>query len=167
MEDTGEGKDMKIYELSYLLVPSIAEELVGSQVESINTAVREKVAIFISEEAPRLIDLAYPMVHTVGNKKLKFDSAYFGWVKFELEPGSVEELKHVFARDEQIVRTLLVKTVRENTYLAKRMTAKLDAKRRVSKEAGEAKNPHRPKKLTAKLTALSLNKQYHTIRVCI
>jgi len=72
-------------------------------------------AAFISEEFPKLRHLSYTMTKVVGAKHLKFDTAYFGWMKFEMAPESVLAIKKVLDLNDNIVRFIIIKTVRENT----------------------------------------------------
>jgi ribosomal protein S6 len=69
---------------------------------------------------PKKINLAYQMQKTLQNVINKFNSAYFGWVKFSMEPEKVLELKKKLDLDPNIIRLLIIKTVKENTIAAKR-----------------------------------------------
>mgnify|MGYP006196396777 CR=1 FL=1 len=119
-----EIKELKIYELGYLLVPSIAEEAVEGEVSAIKDVLAKHGASFISEEAPTHIDLAYTIIKSVSNKNHRYDSAYFGWIKFETTPESMERIKKDIDANISIIRSLLIKTVRENTVLTKRVPRK-------------------------------------------
>ncbi len=57
---------------------------------------------------------------TVSGSYDKYDTAYFGWLKFEIEPGKIEAVKKAVENRDTVLRVLLVSTVRENTYLGKR-----------------------------------------------
>jgi len=50
--------------------------------------------------------------------------AYFGWIKFELEPDSVLQLKENLEQNDSLLRFLIIKTVRENTLVPKKPLAK-------------------------------------------
>jgi len=76
----------------------------------------------IAEELPVFIDLAYQIVKTVEHKNKRFDQAYFGWIKFEGSPAGIAELEEGLKKDENILRYLIVKTIRENTFIAKKFT---------------------------------------------
>lgn len=121
-----------IYEVGYLFVPSIAEENLGAKVTSLKDLLGEHGATFIGDEYPKMIELAYEMSRTVLNKKQKFTTGYFGWVKFELSADKINAVKDALDKDEQIIRFLLIKTVREST---------LSPKRAYSKEGGARKKP--------------------------
>ena len=49
---------LDVYEVGYLLVPTIAEENVGGEVTTLKDNLSSNGASFISEEFPKFIDLA-------------------------------------------------------------------------------------------------------------
>ncbi len=112
-----EKGERRIYEVGYLLLPSIPEEHLAKEVSEIKKLISDAGGEFISEEDPKLRPLAYEMVKLVGTRNEKFRSAYFGWVKFETTAPEVLVLKEKFDSKESILRHLLVKTVREDTYV--------------------------------------------------
>lgn len=110
----------RIYELGYLIVGTMPEESVAAKVGVIKDLIESKSGVSISEEFPRLITLGYEMSRPIGNKKSWFSEAYFGWMKFEMDPAMTEEVGAILKRDEDVLRFLLIKTVRENTIAGKR-----------------------------------------------
>jgi ribosomal protein S6 len=123
MEETIEVKSEtqnRVYELGYLLVGTMLEENVAAKVTAIKDLVESKGAVSISEEFPRLITLGYEMSRPIGNKKSWFNEGYFGWMKFEGNPAMNEEISAILKRDEDVLRFLLILTVRENTIAGKR-----------------------------------------------
>jgi len=122
--------DGRIYEIGYLLVPTISEENVLISYGNFKDLIINLGGEVISEEIPKMITLAYTMLKTTQNIRSKFDSAYFGWIKFEINPEKVLELKRKLDVDLNFVRFLITKTVRENTIAAKRFVHK-DARRKM------------------------------------
>lgn len=126
MEETMEVKEGEkglggnIYEIAFLYVPTITEEEIAGRFGDAKALLEKEGAVFISEDMPRATPLAYEMSRTIANKKTWFDHAYFGWVKFELDPAKVAEVKNVLARNEEIIRFMIVRTVRENTIASKK-----------------------------------------------
>lgn len=112
---------VKVYELGYHLIPTLAEEEVPQYVNKIKDALDSYGAVVISEESPKRMQLAYQMAPTVFNKKQKYDKAYFGWVKFETDTESVEAFKKDIDNMDEIFRFLLTITVRENTMAPKKL----------------------------------------------
>lgn len=110
----------KVYEIGYLLVSSIPREKVADVATNLKNVLSKKNAEIIAEEAPELIPLAYTMIKKIGTANHRFDQAFFGWVKFELSTAEIEEVKKTFDQNPDVLRYLLVTTVRENTYLGKK-----------------------------------------------
>lgn len=119
-----------VYEVGYLMVPTIAEENLGGEVTSFKDTLTEKGAVFISDEYPKLIELAYEMSRSINNKRQKFSYGYFGWVKFECTTMEAKVIKDLLDKNEKLVRYLMIKTVRESTMSVKRAYGKQDGPRR-------------------------------------
>lgn len=110
----------QVYEIGYLLVSSIPEEKVAHEVNSLKEILSKKGAEFISEEAPELRTLAYTMVKKIGPSNHRFDKGYFGWFKFELSAKEIEGIKKTFEANVNMLRMLVISTIKENTYLGKK-----------------------------------------------
>ena len=115
--EEGEGR---VYELAHLFVPTLEESALLARFSELKDLLEKNGATFVSEDMPRMIDLAYEMPRTIENKKTWFNTAYFGWVKFEIEPAALEVIKAVLDRDETLIRYMIIKTVKENTIASKR-----------------------------------------------
>lgn len=114
---TGEGN---VYELGFLLVPEITEEKLPEAFGAIKEVVMKHGAVAISEEFPKQIALAYTIERSFKNKIERYNEAFFSWIKFELDAEKVKALDAELRLRGDVVRFLLVKTVRENTMSAKR-----------------------------------------------
>jgi hypothetical protein len=60
------------------------------------------------------------MKKVIANIHTKFNSAYFGWIKFTMDSDKILELKKKLDLDPNFIRFLILKTVKENTIAAKR-----------------------------------------------
>ncbi len=120
MEKVLKEDQVQVYEIGYLLVPSIPEEKVNSEASSLKEILIKKGAEFIGEEAPELRTLAYTMIKKMGTVNHRFDKGYFGWFKFELSKTEIDSIKKFFEENTNMLRTLIIKTIRENTYLGKK-----------------------------------------------
>lgn len=108
--------ERRVYELGYHMVPTLTEEELQKEVDSLRSAISELKGNFLSESEPALIELAYTMVIGEGGKNTKYDTSYFGWIKFDLEPKHLAHLQdEVIADNKNILRHLLIKTVAEDT----------------------------------------------------
>ncbi len=127
-----------VYEVSYLLLPSVSAEEIPAKAVSLKDAVTSAGAKIISSEDPILIDLAYTISKVSNTGTKKADSGYFGWVKFEITKDGIADVKKVFDTDEDVLRHLIIKTVRENTLLEGKMKLKKEDKARKDEPKDEA-----------------------------
>lgn len=133
-----DGKS-SIYEVGYIMIPSIPEENLGGEVTNLKDTLGEHGATFISDEYPKMMELAYEMSRSIANKKQKFSYGYFGWVKFECSTTNAKIIKEFLDKNEKLVRYLMIKTVRESTMSIKRAYGKTDGpKRRFTPKTEEA-----------------------------
>jgi len=143
-----EDANSKVYELGYLLVPTISEEDIPVVFGNLKELISSLGGVAISDEIPKMIPLAYAMVKVVANVRNKFNTAYFGWAKFIMDSDKVSELKKKLDLDSNFIRFLLLKTVKENTIAAKRFVRGEVAHRRPTKRKDEDLE-----------TAVSINKE--------
>ena len=78
IDTIGEARDTnsKVYELGYLLVPSIKEEDVPVSYGNLKELVASFGGEVVSDEMPKMIPLAYAMQKVVSNVRSKFNTAY-------------------------------------------------------------------------------------------
>ena len=122
-----------VYEVSYLFLPSMVLDQVSIKTKNLKDMLVSLNGVIISDEDPNLIDLAYPMTKVVGTARHRVTSGYFGWVKFNLSKGDkneIETVKKNLDADAEIIRYLIVKTVREDTLLNGKMKFQKEDKRR-------------------------------------
>ncbi len=108
-------RDPRVYEIGYLLLPNMTQDEVDGVVSAIQDQLGNMSVEHISHSAPQLIDLAYTMMKVIENKNTFFDTAYFGWLKFAVEPHVIEDIESMIANREDILRSFVIKTVREDT----------------------------------------------------
>ncbi|MDB5187805.1 MAG: Ribosomal protein [Candidatus Kaiserbacteria bacterium] len=113
--DLDEGPLPRIYEIGYHIVPIVKEEDIETVVSTIRGSIERSGGTFISEGAPVNIRLSYPMsVHKRG-KNVDYDRSYFGWIKFEALPETARVLEDILNRDPEILRSIVFRTIREDT----------------------------------------------------
>lgn len=118
-----EHTEPRIYELGYHLVPTLSAEQIPGASGAVRGMIERISKGIIAEELPVFIDLAYQIVKTIDHKNKRFDDAYFGWIKFEVSPAGIAELEEGLKKDENVLRYLIVKTIRENTFIAKKFAS--------------------------------------------
>lgn len=121
---------MTVYELSYILLPSLAESEIPAKVGSLKDLITEAGGAVVSFEEPCLVDLAYQMTKVTPTSRTKVESGHFGWIKFELSSDEAEKLKIKLDNLAEVVRYLLIKTVKENTLLNGKMNLVREDKQR-------------------------------------
>ncbi len=132
VEEVIEGEEVKgsVYEVGYIIVPTVSEENLGGEVTAFKDALGEMGAVFVSDEYPKMMELAYEMSRSIANKKQKFSYGYFGWVKFECSTVKARIIKEFLDRNEKFVRYLMIRTVRESTMSSKHSYNKQESTRR-------------------------------------
>ncbi len=127
-----------VYEVSYLLLPSISQEQIESKATALKETIKKNGGEIISDDNPILIDLAYPMTKVVSTVSHKCHAGYFGWIKFELRARGLSDLKKSLDNNNDILRYLIIKTVRENTLLNGKMKLKSEDKTRKYEDEKES-----------------------------
>lgn len=116
MKGKEEKEGVQVYELGLHMLSTLTEEELAAAVDVIREEIKKHGGSFIAEGTPELIDLAYTMTVNEGGKHTKYNKAYFGWIKFDMEPLKANEMKtEVIDADKNILRYILIKTVREDT----------------------------------------------------
>ena len=101
--------DVAHYELAFHVLPTVAEGEVADVFTSLKSAIEKAGGTITTEEEPARFELAYEIVKLLEGRNRKFTSAYFGWVRFTLEPSKLEEITEVVEGTNQLLRHLLVR----------------------------------------------------------
>ncbi len=143
---TDVGVEGNVYEVGFHIISSVAEEQVPAIYTDIKNLIEGIGGTVITEEFPKMQPLAYTIKKVIGGGYQKFDKAYFGWTKFEAPSESALSLKEKMDKNENILRYLIVKTVKENTLYGAKLaqelklaTDKIKVKDDKSEEEVEAK----------------------------
>ncbi len=140
--DEKEETEARIYEIGYHIVPLVAEEGVPAKAGEVKAVIEKQKGVMIADEMPKLMPLAYTIAKTVEGKKHIFDKAYFGWIKFEVDSAALPAIEEALKANENVLRFLLIKTVRENTMTSMQKIlsqGKMD-KEKAAKGAPDAKD---------------------------
>lgn len=139
-----EEMNTKMYEVDYLVMPLLDEAAAQSLAASLRTGLTALSAEIAEEGAPKMVPLAYDLPRRIGEKKFTFTDAYFGWMRFHVEPSKQEAVKELFTRESQLLRHLII-TLDKNALLAEKKQAEARAKRAAEKSLenteAEAKAP--------------------------
>jgi ribosomal protein S6 len=124
-----ETENKKIYEVGYHILPTLSEEEVAKVVTSLKDVLAGFEASVIAEQYPTLMTLAYQIGKDIENKNRKFGTAYFGWIKFEVATESIDSFKDSMEKNPNILRFIIIKTVRESTLATPRIAHKGGSRR--------------------------------------
>jgi ribosomal protein S6 len=120
-ENNDLGDELGLYELGFHILSTISEENLASEVSNIKSIIEKNGGLFIGEEGQaKSIRLVYNMSKVINNQRKVFDTAYFGWVKFEANPDSISKMREKLSKVENILRFLLIKSVRESKMVSKK-----------------------------------------------
>jgi len=97
------------YELGYHLVPSLGEDDLALRVTDLQKAIAALGGSILSEGEPQSFTLSYTMHKMRAGKWDRYDSSFLGWIRFELEPSKLAELKDTLEHNEHLIRYLLIK----------------------------------------------------------
>jgi len=101
-----------VYEVGFHIVPTIPEDGVAAVVEKVRQALGS--AEIINEQFPQKIALAYTVERANVGRREKYNDAYFGFIKFATEREAVPALEASLRGMRDILRFLLIETVRED-----------------------------------------------------
>lgn len=119
-EQNNVGDTNRYYEIAFVVSPSVEEEEALAISEKIGEAVKKITGHTIDGEEPRLRKLAYPIYKVINGQKIAATTGYFGWNKFEIDGevsgDAINSLDKELSSTQEILRYLLVKTIKEKTY---------------------------------------------------
>ena len=127
--ETNEPGEQVIYELGYHLLPALSPDDITAEVKDIKSTIEKFEGVFLSEDHPKSLRLAYTIAKKSGSKYVKFDTAFFGWIKFEMTPERIVVFKEAVDKKDTILRFIVVKATRE--YIPMQPRSKIYTKPRV------------------------------------
>lgn len=156
--DNSDESETQVYELGFHILSSVEEEKVVEEVDSIKASIQKQEGVFVAEGFPKKIALAYTITKDIDSEKQKFDTAYFGWIKFEMKTENIMNVKDEMDKNKNILRFIIIKTVKESTLAPKSaMVAKEEALRQIKRKP-TLKVDEKGKKEGPKMTEAELDK---------
>lgn len=127
-QDLPEGKEgeKKLYELSFLLAPSLGETDVAEEFSEISSLVEKRGGAIRSSSTPLMRELSYPMAKVSVGHRDEHGSAYFGWMFFEGDPSEVSSIVTEVNMRPKVIRSLLIETVEEAVALSEKAQRRLE-----------------------------------------
>lgn len=107
--DGTEEVELLSYELAFHVLPTVAEGEVAGVFDKIKALIAHDGGVVTNEEAPARFDLAYEIVKYLEGRNRKFSSAYFGWVRFTMEPQKVALLTEEVEAMKELLRSIVIR----------------------------------------------------------
>ncbi len=101
---------VQLYEIGYLVVPTVAEEQLPGVVQELKSILEGQGAVIHSEGNPLMRELSY----SIG----KSDTAYFGWIRFNVKSEVAPVIKQKVEGLEHLLRFLLIKADEDTIIIA-------------------------------------------------
>lgn len=133
-------REAGIYELGFLLLPTIPEEKIGEEVSKVKDAVGES-GLVISGGDAEMITLAYPMTKALGGKNSTFASGYFGSLIFQTGSDTVDAVKTALTKNDRLLRFLIIKRTKESLLPSARKSVSVREKAPAVAKAKDAQTP--------------------------
>ena len=128
MKESVKKESATVYELGFHLIPTVAPEQVAGEFSAIKDLIEKNGGEFISEESPKLRTLSYEITKKINNMNVRFSTAYFGWVKFEISKDALSVVKESVEKNDKMLIYILINTVKENTLIPSKYLAPKDGK---------------------------------------
>lgn len=119
MPVTEAGREPVAYELAYHVLPTVAEGEVDSVEADIKAFITKAGGQIFDEEAAQRFELAYEIEKYLEGRYRRFSSAYFGWMRFRLDPQALATVTEEVEAHKAMLRTLtvrLTKTEEQNPF---------------------------------------------------
>ena len=113
--------EIQVYEVGFHILPTVPEEKVQEELSLIEDVISKNGGSIIAQDFPKMRTLAYDVAKTVDTKRLSFNKAYFGWIKFEIGKENIAKIKNALDTNLNILRFIIIKTVRETPYTFRKL----------------------------------------------
>ncbi len=119
MPVTEAEREPAAYELAYHVLPTVAEGEVDSIEAEVKAFITKAGGQIFDEEMAQRFELAYEIEKYLEGRYRRFSSAYFGWIRFRLDPQALATVNEEVEAHKAMLRTLtirLTKTEEENPF---------------------------------------------------
>jgi len=114
-----------MYEIGYHLVSTLGEDELGAEVAKIREAIESRGGSVSSEEWPKVMSLAYSISRREDRTSKTYDSAYFGWVRFEVSSDQVKDLQEAIDSISSVLRFIIVAVEKERSIKHKKRSVQI------------------------------------------
>ncbi len=97
------------YELAYHVLPTVAEGEVDSVIADLKQSITKAGGQIFDEEDADRFELAYEIEKYLEGRYRRFSSAYFGWMRFRLNPTALAAVVEEVETHKSILRSLTIR----------------------------------------------------------
>ncbi len=105
----GDEQELVTYELAYHVLPTVAEGEVAGVTAELKALITQAGGAITDEEEAKRFELAYEIKKYLEGKYRRFNSAYFGWVRFTLPAGKLPVVTEEVEAHKVILRSLVIR----------------------------------------------------------
>jgi ribosomal protein S6 len=125
MTNTEKSERARLYEVGFQIAPTLGEDGARGEAEKIKSFIQKEGGEVVSSGEPRQVRLAYTIRKEAEGKYQKYDTAFFGFFKFEAEPEALTGLNEELARSTAVIRHIVVQTVPDTEKTTAKLAAEL------------------------------------------
>lgn len=107
--NTANERESISYEFAFHVLPTVAEGEVAGIFDNLKNHITKLGGKITDEESPKRFDLAYDIVKYLEGKNRKFSSAYFGWIRFNLDSTKLNNLQETLDETKELLRFIVIK----------------------------------------------------------
>jgi ribosomal protein S6 len=122
-KETQMTEDAKLYELGFHIIPTGGDEKASEVFSVIEEIISKNNGEVVKSAAPKAIELAYTIITKIAAKNERFNTSYFGWIKFTTSSEDIELIKEEMASNEDVIRYIIVKTVDDDEHSTTKLVA--------------------------------------------
>ncbi len=108
MANIDTNENTTVYEIGYLLAPTIPENEAVEIETSLHQHITDTDGVVLASQSPEMRELSYEIEVRDEGEKRQFSRGQFGWVQFQLKPEQVNEVESVFTKSDDVIRHLLI-----------------------------------------------------------
>lgn len=135
MTNNEKSERARLYEVSFQIAPTLGEDGARGEAENIKSLIQKQGGEVVSFGEPRQVRLAYTIRKEAEGKYQKYDTAFFGFFKFEAECEALTGINEELARNVSVIRHLVVQTVPDSEKTTAKLAAELREAEKKRREA--------------------------------
>lgn len=102
-------RDLATYELAYHVLPTVAEGEVDGVSAELKSFITQAGGTITDEEVAEHFELAYEIEKYLEGKYRRFGTAFFGWIRFSIDPTAVPAITDEVEAHKSILRSLVIR----------------------------------------------------------